>query len=462
MYPLLIGVTGNLDQDTAALTLDAIKQTLEHLADAYPNLVPVLLVHTDHPHYRQLNAFAGKTKTGLVEQHAPMAASEWHRFLAAHAAILIDITPEQHTRPGHLPGCRLVCSRHTSIQTSTEPHRLTQRPPSRHPDAPLMACTCLDSLDELGRDLASAGLGPDADATSRDGGRGITISFNQADRVAIRFQACFNRMLLATHVLAVALATCFLVYSVRLAPDWLLVAVLGLFATGLVFWDVARRAAWHRKRLEYRMLAEILRVIETWEAGGMPFADCMALDPDTMLHLQDNNLDWLHAVIRGRLLAVRRTQRPATLQLDPFRVWIGDDATGQVGFFRKRIMRCERNLRATTLATAAGAATGLALIMVLLTGHTETAKPWIVFTIFFVGVLTATLENYRRKRGDREIARQYRLMHSLFMNARTALATASDEESRRRILDELGHASLLEHAEWLLLHRERPIEISRL
>ena len=90
------------------------------------------------------------------------------------------------------------------------------------------------------------------------------------------------------------------------------------------------------------------------------------------------------------------------------------------------------------------------------------AKPWAVLMVFVAGLVAATREAFARKRGDRELYKQYRLMYQLFSDARHALSTESAPEAQQRIMRALGNAALLEHAEWLLLHRERPIEVSRI
>jgi hypothetical protein len=46
-------------------------------------------------------------------------------------------------------------------------------------------------------------------------------------------------------------------------------------------------------------------------------------------------------------------------------------------------------------------------------------------------------------------------MFRAFSNARRRIDMSSDEAERRRILKVLGDAALEEHAEWILMHRER-------
>jgi hypothetical protein len=62
----------------------------------------------------------------------------------------------------------------------------------------------------------------------------------------------------------------------------------------------------------------------------------------------------------------------------------------------------------------------------------------------------------------RELVRQYSFMQRIFASARRMLDDAQDMDEQRRILLALGEAALSEHAEWTLMHRERPLPNSRI
>jgi hypothetical protein len=49
-------------------------------------------------------------------------------------------------------------------------------------------------------------------------------------------------------------------------------------------------------------------------------------------------------------------------------------------------------------------------------------------------------------------------MARIFGNARQRLESADSDNKRRQILKALGDAALEEHAQWILIHRERPLE----
>ena len=78
--------------------------------------------------------------------------------------------------------------------------------------------------------------------------------------------------------------------------------------------------------------------------------------------------------------------------------------------------------------------------------------------LLFVGVR----QSYASSTAEAELIKQYEFMYRIFHNANKRLATATTDSENRRILRILGEAALDEHAEWALLHRERPVSKSNL
>ena len=85
--------------------------------------------------------------------------------------------------------------------------------------------------------------------------------------------------------------------------------------------------------------------------------------------------------------------------------------------------------------------------------------------LVFMGLLpliAAVHEAYSHKRADKELIKQYRFMHRLFANARDRIERADDVRECRQVLRTLGDVCLTEHAEWIRMHRERPLEHGKL
>ena len=69
---------------------------------------------------------------------------------------------------------------------------------------------------------------------------------------------------------------------------------------------------------------------------------------------------------------------------------------------------------------------------------------------------------YSHKKAEKELIKQYRFMGGILSNARRLLDSTNNPQFRRSVLRALGNAALEEDAEWILMHRERPLEHSGL
>jgi len=74
--------------------------------------------------------------------------------------------------------------------------------------------------------------------------------------------------------------------------------------------------------------------------------------------------------------------------------------------------------------------------------------------LLFVGVR----QSYSFSIADAELIKQYEFMFRIFGNARRRIDATDDNEEIRRVLRLLGDAALGEHAQWILMHRERSLD----
>jgi hypothetical protein len=120
--------------------------------------------------------------------------------------------------------------------------------------------------------------------------------------------------------------------------------------------------------------------------------------------------------------------------------------------------RAER-LAMGCLTVGIGISIVLALFAPYFDSHTKTV---LVVLMGLLSVGAGVHEAYAYKKADKELIKQYRFMQRLFGGARRRLDSCKDLQGKRRILRTLGEAALAEHAEWTLMHRERPLEHTRL
>lgn len=298
------------------------------------------------------------------------------------------------------------------------------------------------------------------------GVRRIDALFAQADWLAVHFQRRVNDALLAEHVIAVLMGLSFLLYSELDAPPWFIGLFLVLFGLGLAIWRIGERREWHRRYLDYRVLAEGLRVQCHLALAGVAEPDSASFAYDSFLQKQDVELGWIRHVMRGASLRGGGRVASSAAWLD----WVGEHWVGhaeppggQLGYFKRRAILRERHYHRTRRLGLACLALGLLVASILMLAHPWIDEPLSGYLLVAMGMLAliaGVREAYSFKKADKELIKQYRFMTRVFGNARKRLDRAGDDAERRRVLAALGDAALEEHAEWILLHRDRPLEHS--
>lgn len=290
--------------------------------------------------------------------------------------------------------------------------------------------------------------------------------FRVADWLAVHFQRRVRQSLLAIHALAVLMGLSFLAYSELDASRWFIAVFLGLFALGFAWWRVGESRQWHRRYLDYRVLAEGLRVQFHLALAGATNRDSPSFAYDSFLQKQDIELGWIRHVMRMPSLYGNPGERPAPEWLDwVMRQWAGNHGAGQIGYFRHRADERARHYLRTRKLGNACLALGLLTAAALLAFNPWIDAPldgWLLVLMGMLPLIAGVREAYSYKKADKELIKQYRFMARIYGNARQRLDRARDDDERRRILRALGAAALEEHAEWILLHRERPLEHSQL
>ncbi len=316
----------------------------------------------------------------------------------------------------------------------------------------------------------SAGLADPAGA--RAGGVGdaalpaspIERRFVLADRLALLHRRRVIFAMRALYSIAALMGIAFIGYE-QLSQNPMIFVFLALFAAGVGIDRLARRRSWHRKYLDYRALAEGLRVQMYWRRAGLATHDDAEFAHDDFLQKQDVELDWIRNVMRSAALEAAAAPAPG-VDLDAVVAeWVGDaEGNGQLGFYRRRGIERAATHRRTERLGALSLWTGIAICVFLaatIQVLPDAAKTGLVALMGALSVIAAVREAYAYRKADKELIKQYRYMQHLFTQARAALDRAADDDGKRRILRALGEAALAEHAEWTLMHRGRPLERAR-
>lgn len=289
--------------------------------------------------------------------------------------------------------------------------------------------------------------------------------FIAADTLALHFQRRVHLSLRGMHALAALMGIALVCYSDLpgdlLDPMPLLYLFIALFAAGVALAALAGRRQWHRKYIDYRALAEGLRVQHFWREAGVSASGSVAFAHDNFMQKQDIELGWIRNVMRA--VGIRASNEAETLPLDVvIQEWIGTvGKSGQLDYYTSRV-KSRLRLHRTTEVLGRGclfAGMGIAVFIALFHGKlSPDATNLLIALMGTLAIIAAARESYAWRKADKELIKQYRFMRHLYASARDALGKEGDPQIRREMLRALGEAALAEHAEWALLHRERPLE----
>jgi hypothetical protein len=299
--------------------------------------------------------------------------------------------------------------------------------------------------------------------------------FTATDWLGSYYRRCFTRALKVRYGLWAAMAFLLITFKKDSEGALALAAILGVlvvFSLGTLFARWAHRRAWHRKYLDYRALAEAIRVEFFWEAAGIRRGIEGEFAHESFLQEQDADLHWIRCAMRSVSLELALEESTETVAALPFvgACWVGDERTGggQTAYYRERLRRLAHSLHAferfDRILLVGGLALALAFAldvamrsagMALLAPHLRSGMLW---CLALIPVYAAIVEIYVSEKGDRTLVRQYRYMHRLFSGAAAELRGETSEARQIDVLRTLGRACLAEHAQWILAHRDKRIQ----
>ena len=303
-----------------------------------------------------------------------------------------------------------------------------------------------------------------------EGNAGLSMDdvFHAADWLAIHFQ---KRVLLAmrvTYTLAALMGIAFALYAHLAEHNYLIYLFLLLFASGAAVVGLARRRGWHRKYLDYRALAEFLRVQTYWRHAGISAHEGHEFTHDNLLQRQNTELGWIRNVMRAVGMDTRADPAgngPDTLAR-VIAEWVGESGkSGQLHYYERKTVERSGLHHITEMIGSTSLWGGVAISVVLAVfAHVfeQDTKNTLVMLMATLSIIAAVREAYAYRKADKELMRQYRFMQRIFTSARTALDRSRNPAGQREILLSLGEAALTEHAEWTLMQREREVEQSKL
>ena len=299
--------------------------------------------------------------------------------------------------------------------------------------------------------------------------------FTAADWMGSHYRRCFTTALKARYGLWAPMAFLLIAFKKNShGPEAMIciIGVLGVFLCGtlLAYW--AHRRAWHRKYLDYRSLAEALRVDFYWEVAGVRKEYDGEFAHESFLQKQDAELQWIRNAMRAvsLQLAIRPCGDFGSGFPYVYANWVGDDhptsRQGQMSYYREKLRELQRGSRISERIDRGLLFSGLVLAVTFAVDVAlgtraflpQQLRSTMLWGLALVPVYAAIFEIYLNEKADRALIRQYRYMCSLFGVAAAELRAADSAEGKLLILRSLGHACLAEHAQWILAHRDKRIQ----
>ena len=299
--------------------------------------------------------------------------------------------------------------------------------------------------------------------------------FALADALAVHYQ---RRTLnaLQTLIFGSGLTGVFLFELFGHGPVPMRIATLSLYLAVVVVtyagYVLVKPGRFKTKHLDYRTLAEGLRLQVFWRLAGLKKEVA-----DYYLRKQKTELAWIRNGIRvwsTGVLAAPGGPAFATVQT----YWIDE----QFNFYNKVAERDHRRLRAQERWTFAIVICTIAIAVVTLAIDCSIKSPagqltqkslWrgsssmelhgaIVIVMAMLPAIAGAIAAHSLKMAFGELQKQYQRMSNLFSRGSECLKHAinsNNAELAAKIIFDLGQEALEENGDWVLLHRERPVEM---
>ncbi len=274
------------------------------------------------------------------------------------------------------------------------------------------------------------------------GDSNLSRAFSVADGMANTRQKRFRSALRASVVLTIAGYT---IQQVWISSSGKIASSLLLTVALLVIY-ISTRSRNFDRYLEYRALAEVLRVAFFWQLAGV-----RSPPTERFLNQHWGELRWIRSAVNA--LWIPDPSLVPDLRLVKSH-WIDDQQDYYVKASNASRFAARR---ARWLADACFTASAiLAWLGFIVEG-------WGSFTILASGILllvVGAISHYAHTRGWDEDGSRYRSMAMPFSWCQQ-IWQLGDDERRRTLVQELGGECVAELSNWLLIHRSRPIDLIR-
>ncbi|HTY54226.1 MAG TPA: hypothetical protein VMB26_03440 [Candidatus Binataceae bacterium] len=242
-----------------------------------------------------------------------------------------------------------------------------------------------------------------------------------------------------------------------------------LMVIALMIYRRAKRDSYQNKYQDYRGLAEGLRVQFFWRLAGVNEAVA-----DHYLGRHRWELEWVRAACRAALVAAGFPLGPVCTETRQIAIenWVDPQhayLTGAIERQERKIESFENLMRICFWAGLAGIVTLSFLIgwevfdrgsdtLAFFVGENSELHGFLLLLITMSAVAAALIHNYIEKLALAPQVRMYQGMKRLYQRYAERLRAVPDSDVTEA-LSKLGQAALMENGDWIIAHRERPLEV---
>lgn len=296
--------------------------------------------------------------------------------------------------------------------------------------------------------------------------RSIVDHYSTADTLATYFQKFTRRAFVGIFSFVFAAAAFFDLYAHLFHDEPMVLAgYLVALLMAFIWYTYAKRNHYQTRYLDYRALAEGLRVQFFWRYCGL-----RQTAGDYYIRKQKSELDWIRFAMRTAAIPLNAaSDNVGPSQLEKFRSrlsfvlnsWVADQAKYYPKALKRDHHRLHRLERMINMLFYVGV--GLAVVQLLLEIPHE-VKDYVVVATGLAPITAALLGGYIERNALIGHIKQYERMGVMFVQAKeylTMLLESHRYEDASEFIFELGTEALAESGDWMLLHRERPLEVPK-
>ena len=298
-------------------------------------------------------------------------------------------------------------------------------------------------------------LGTD-DLTNQE--RRILSVYSAADSMAVHYQVKARNTLKAMFFTMWLMVLCFASYAHLLKNPAMLVAYLVLFGGGCIVFIIGHVSNIYVKYLDYRGLAEGLRVQMYYSLSGLK-----TVVTEHYMRKHQSELAWIRDAIRTLCYGDCRDTPCQDLVVEK---WV--DAQAQ--YFSDKYKENRGKFRKHEIIAAALFVIGVVIALCVVVDeyyfkyvlHNHDAKDVIIVLMEMLPATAAALTGYAYRLGLDQQVKQYSRMNEIYRKAKIAFGEASartDAHEFQDLVQELGKEALAENGDWILLPRDRPIPL---